>query len=214
MDLLPQALCSIQDIKDYLQSDPQHGLSNQHNDIFTLMINGFTKMAESSILCNRSFEKKHRIEYFNAPRDYLIVSAPPIDLSQPIKVYDGGYDRQFDDFSRLITHEDYYIEPNEGIIKPLYTSFCDSGSQSLKLEYVGGLVVPTITDGVPTGPAIGPEDLRMACVMQIVAWFRNKNFFGIDRVQLPAGAGMSVMDPTKLLPAVKMILMTYRRFNA
>lgn len=209
MDLIPQALCSLSDVKLLLQTD----MGTAQDEWIKLAINQLSSFAEESELMNRSLERKLYVEYFDGPRDYLIVSAPPFTDLTKLQVWDGGWDRIFDDTTKLILHEDYKVTPDRGIIRPFVSCLFTEGSQSIRVEYLGGLIVPDIVAGKCVGPKVVPSALRGAAVMQVVSWFKNRSQWGVNQVSIPGGAQYMNLDPSKIMQTVMKTLMSYRRFD-
>jgi hypothetical protein len=85
-----------------------------------------------------------------------------------------------------------------------------SSSAMARVTYTGGYVLPGAVVGPGQTPL--PADLEHAVVEQVAFWFEHKDMPGVIRVWPTGGNYMQLAD-TDLLPAVRAVLRSYRRFS-
>jgi len=208
MDLQPNALCQLADVKALI--DPK--LSGSADNLLIQMINGISQAIEGET--QRLLEKKTYTEFFNGEdgcKRLVIVQAPPIVDDETLTVYDDTTMAYTVD-TKLVKNVDYFI-PNagqSGIIKLTNDYFFKAGYKNIKVVYNGGLV-KQLTNEMNNIDV--PSDLRHACALQVSYLYKIRDNVGLQSLTTnTAGTAVFYTTPTRWLPAVKDIIESYRHF--
>lgn len=199
-------LCDLTiDIKSGILS--QLSAITTHDTLLTTFIKAFSgagdvlKLSGAEQYCSRMFASGTYTEYFSSDgsRTKVPVLAYPIASITDIWV---DSERSFGDATKL-TSSDYVADQQGGpFIRLKYTSF-SFGVDNIKVTYAGGLAATT---------SAVPDDLRLACMMQVAFWFQRREQLGLTGVSMPGGS-ISVFSPMDYLPQVRGILNLYRRMT-
>ena len=183
-------LISLDNLKAFIEKT-----DNQHDAILTLIVEQVSQRLETAL--NRKLSKAARTEKFNGGRQRYYVSAYPIDLAQPLTVSVEGTTKTKD--------VDYWVEEESGLIE-FWLETVYSKPMGVSVVYTGGYAV----DGTTSVVAV-PDDLKRACYMQCAFDFKRRKDLGLNSVTMPDGS-VSVESPAELLPEVKAIIKSQRKF--
>jgi len=207
VELLPYALCDVDDVRRILATNPSAGYSDAAQDFLRWLINGFTDMAQDGDACGREWAYGARTEYFDGGQPFVQIAAPPIALDANgvplLAVYDDAAHLWT---SALTLYDAYEINLEWGQIRILYGIF-STGNRTVKVAYTGGLVTPAVENATP---AVIPWRLRMACALQVASWFQRRKELSLQSVSFPQGGAISLGDPTKLVTFTAKTLEHYR----
>lgn len=162
-----------------------------HDTIITSLIQYISKNIET--YCNRSFKKESRTEVFNAGRKHYFLSAPPVDSSVTLVVTLTGATQTID--------SQYYLWDDLGMVE-FITSPTDTTPKAVSITYTGGYAE---TDSV----LAVPDDLKHACIEQVIFLFRRRKDIGLSSVSMPDGS-INVLSPNDWLKSVLGTLNRYR----
>lgn len=162
-----------------------------HDAIITSLIQRVSKSMET--YCNRSFKKESRTEVFNAGKKYYFISALPVDTSVALTVTLTGITQT--------VNSHYYLWEDIGLIE-FITSPTDTTPKAVSITYTGGY---TETDSV----LAVPDDLKHACIEQVIFLFRRRKDIGLSSVSMPDGS-INVLSPNDWLKSVLGVLNHYR----
>ncbi len=212
LPLATNAFCRVDDVKLALGS---LDWGDTQDDVMIAYINHFSKMAEGGAFCARLFaleEREHfadgiRIGYCgnNSYVNRIFLPAYPINLEEDFLVYDDSA-RLWPNETLRVMYDDYNVDPESGKVE-FYGSMWSSDLRCVKIIYTGGLV-----SDVNGGSPVVPDDLRMACAIQVAHWLRIAKDPGAVQVSSMGGGQVTFFQPTQLLPNVKMVLESYKRF--
>ncbi len=90
-----------------------------------------------------------------------------------------------------------------------------SCNQLARVTFTGGYVLPgdaTDYSALDPRPATLPGSVEQACVEQVAYWYQNRNRLGVVSASAEGGS-ISQFSQLDLLPSVKAILKSMRRFN-
>lgn len=205
--LVPSALCTIADIKEFDQR-----LGSRDDAEIALLINLFTQIAESPEYCNRFFEKKTYTETFDGERHprLILLSAPPVIAETIVVMSDPG--GEFDENSRILTRNYHYSlvdgGPTVGFtgVRARLGRRFEPFAQNIRITYDGGLVRNIEGEDPDIPPA-----LRAAAVAQVRFWYKNKNNLGISSWSTQ-GSSVSFTSP-RMLDHVCATLRAWRRHD-
>lgn len=196
-----------------LTTDIKSGILSQlsavttHDTLLTTFIKAFSgagdalKLSGAEQYCSRMLASGTYTEYFSSDgsRTKIPVLAYPITSITNIWV---DSERSFGDSTKLDS-SDYVADQQGGpFIRLKYTSFA-FGIDNIKVTYAGGIAATT---------AAVPDDLRLACMMQVAFWFQRRDQLGLTGASV-SGGSISVFSPMTYLPQVKDILNLYRRMT-
>ena len=201
-------------------------------DAIVRLINLFTKSIEGPRWLNRQLLLTERAEYhdlndcdlYQSPLDreqWVRVQAPPIMLSEAVDTASPPVAQVavwnsssrppiYDDSTLLTPYQQYTVDAGLGRIDSIAEAFV-GGPQALKVIYTGGLVTPP-ADGEEY-PTV-PDDLRLACTMQVATWWQRRKELNLDAVSCPGGGSISLMDPTRMVSHVADVIEKYRCHRA
>jgi hypothetical protein len=149
--------------------------------------------------CDRIFSAGTYTEYWSSDGMSRQVAVKAYPISSITNVW-IDVERVFGDSAKLPPN-DYVADQRGGPwIRLKFTHF-PQGVEHIKATYVGGLATTTSTM---------PHDLRLACVMQVVHWFKNRERMGLVSEGFQGGQ-IAVFSPATYLPQVKDLLNPYRR---
>lgn len=149
--------------------------------------------------CRNSFDESEVTEYYDGGKSTVFLKQPPIKSDGNVDVWDDP-NRDFDSTTEVAS-DDYGIDYDNGVLEFDYT--LSVGRRSVKVTYTGGYAKDAI-----------PQDLRQACVMQVIYKFKElkRGELGVPSRTLPDGSvTLTVVD---LLPQVKAVLDLYRLPNS
>lgn len=199
-------LCDLTtDVKSSILSQLS-GIST-HDTLLTTFIKAFSgggdilKLAGAEQYCSRMFASGTYTEYFSSDgsQTKIPVLAYPITSITNIWV---DSERTFGDSTKL-TASDYVADQRGGpYIRLKYSTF-SVGIDNIKVTYAGGLAANTTAV---------PDDLRLACMLQVAFWFQRREQLGLAGASMPGGS-LSVFSPTNYLPQVRAILNSYIRMT-
>lgn len=216
LPLSPGAFCRPEDVKAALGN---LDISSQRDDVLVAYINFFSSMAEGGSYCDRQFQIKERVEYFDGmhigyhrnsrPVCRIFLHAPPVLSTPAIRIFDDPLrvwgDSTTPPDTELVLWDNYHINYVTGAIS-FFALPWQYDIHNIKIIYTGGLVKDIIQN-----TAICPDDLRTACALQCAHWFRISNDPGAIQVSSVGGGQITLFQPTQILPAVKAVLQSYRR---
>lgn len=150
-------LVTLEEVKDWAESD---GFPLKSDNFVNACIKQVSKQIERH--CDREFDITSRTEFYNGDNTIIRVTGFPIVSVSSL--WDDP-DREFDSGDELVENDDFVIMPERGIIKKRHGRFFE-GIQSVKVIYSGGLSADTENM---------PDDLKMACIQQVLFWLRGKD---------------------------------------
>lgn len=153
--------------------------------------------------CHRDdFDKKERTEYLSPNKDdrFAFLSGPPVDLAQPIEVWESTALPRTYEAGQLLTHGvHYFVHYDEGTIEKI--GHFAGGPQSVKVVYTGGYLT---ADGQDV-----PADLRLAALISAKILFDRREEIALQSKALEGGS-FSLLQPLVLPPSVTKLLDHYR----
>ena len=162
-----------------------------HDTIITSLIQRVSASMEA--YCNRFFKKVARTEVYNAGRKHYFLSAFPVDTTAALTVTLTG--------TAQTINSHYYLWEDMGLIE-FITSPTDTTPKAVSITYTGGY---TETDSV----LAVPDDLKHACIEQVMFLFRRRKDIGLSSVSMPDGS-INVLSPNDWLKSVLGTLNRYR----
>ena len=162
-----------------------------HDAILTSMIQRVSASMEA--YCNRSYKKQARTEVFNAGRKNYWLSAAPVDAAAELTVTLSTILQTID--------SNFYLWGDIGLIE-FITSPTDTTPKAVSITYTGGYAE---TSGV----LAVPDDLKHACIEQVIFLFRRRKDIGLSSVSMPDGS-INVLTPNDWLKSVLGTLAKYR----
>lgn len=214
VQLAPNAFCTPDDVRSALGNSD---ISADNDNTFRRYINMFSKMAEGTDFCDRKFLKQEYTEYFDGilSTGYgvqrLFLNAYPIDSAEDFTIYDD-LDRLWTDGTgntkdtRLVLWRDYRVDYENGIVAVTFDSAFNYDFHTIKVVWTGG-----VFEDNSDGTASVPDDLRMACAIQVAHSYKMANDPGAVQISALGGGQVTMYTPTELLPIVKKILHGYKR---
>ena len=162
-----------------------------HDTIITSLIQYVSKNMET--YCNRFFKKESRTEIFNAGRKHYFLSAPPVDTSVALIVTLTG--------TAQTVNSHYYLWDDLGIVE-FITSPTDTTPKAVSIMYTGGYTESSSVLAVP-------DDLKHACIEQVIFLFRRRKDIGLSSVSMPDGS-INVLSPNDWLKSALGVLNRYK----
>jgi hypothetical protein len=184
------ALITVDDVRSHrLANGITLNTTPDQNIILENLINHITSMFEG--FCDRRFVSRTYTEYHNGNgRSILYTANNPIISITSINV-DSDWTW---DASTLLSSSYYRIFDNIGII----TKCCDYfevGQQNIKVVYVAGY-------------AVIPEDLKLACIMEVLNRFDNSKSIGVVNISVDGLSTSYSQD--RFLPITTQVLKKYK----
>lgn len=166
-----------------------------HKAWLSTLIGAFALRAEG--FTGRKFEHKARTRTFNIDVAQERLQLPAFNQ------HDGGgtvasvYESSDQDFSAssLIDSGDYYYDSYTGALWRKNNSWT-TGQNTVQVTWTDGFRQP-------------PDDLRMACVLQVIFWYQSKARIGVSEVRLSQGGVAKTSAQWSLLTEVEEILEAY-----
>lgn len=181
------ALCNLEEVKDYYGL---RGAKPEEDEQYEKLIDHFTTIFET--YCDREFKSREHTEYhdgngtrFLYPDQYPITSVSGIWSST-------NWD--WDD-DTLIDSDTYAIKNTNCIVRKS-SVFTKYDNQNIKIIYTAGY-------------SSIPEDLKLACIEEVVRAYKNRK--GVDVLAKTAADGSITRYTKDLMPSTLRILDTYKR---
>lgn len=192
-------LVAVPRIKQFLEI-----ANNDQDPLLSLLTQYYSARIQTYL--RRKLEKAERVIVFNGGKKIYALPAYPVDtVTKPVvKIAD------------VLQEEDnnYYVWYDRGVIEFPYPPNINE-PKILEVTWTGGYAL--IDDSsVDDGSLAVPEDIRLACMMQVAFVFKRKRDLGITSITMPDGS-ISTQYAGALLPEVIDILKSYRNmvgFNA
>lgn len=182
------ALCTLQEVKDYLDIQ---GTNTTSNTVIGGLCDAVSSIADA--YCGRTLESTTHTEYYSAyGSSYLVLN------NYPITSVSGVYDdvsRVWDD-DTIIDSADYIVDSNIIYLNGYYFS---GGAKAVKVVYTAGYTSNTI-----------PQDLKQAAIMEVAHLYR-KASIGVDVNSRSTGDNSTSYNITDLQPNTKLIFNLYKR---
>lgn len=156
--------------------------------------------------CNRRFDRAAGATYeFDAQKTEIIPERYPIEA---VTAWDLKTDETTGWVAQTVT--DYLIR--QGCVISLPAALGVEGELG-RITYTAGYVLPGTTPGA--GQTALPDEVREACVEQVVYLYQNRKRLGVSSVSGQGGSiakdAQSVVNPLPFLPQVMQALHQYER---
>lgn len=200
------AVCTAEDVKNII--DPS--LNLQADPLLIFLINYFSKQVEE--ILGQPIQYGRYREFYHGGTYNITIAAPPIDMNEPIEVWEDP-SRVFQDTTlRLTEGTDYVVvqDGSTGQIRRMQTVYAKRiftlGYRNVQVIYTGGY---TLIDPVNNSYHYDTA-LRGAGAMQVAYWYKNRDNLGLESLATPDGRA-TFAQPSKLLPGVRAVINSKQR---
>lgn len=156
---------------------------------------------------NRTLKEAERTVNMNTERGGRIYSLPAYPINSAHSVTVAVFD------TPQIENSDYWVHYEKGLIEfhvaPTYVE-----PKGLDITYTGGYTSSNIEGVLTTITFVEvPQEIQMACILQSSYLFQKRKSLGISSITMPDGSISTGSTIPDLLPEVKSILKSFRRWN-
>jgi hypothetical protein len=156
---------------------------------------------------NRKLKEAERTVIMNTDMGGRIYSLPAYPINPAHTVTVSVYD------TPQIENSDYWVHYEKGLLEfhvaPVYVQ-----PKGLSVTYTGGYTWSDVEGVLSTITFVDvPQEVQMACVLQSSYLFQKRKSLGISSISMPDGSVTTGNTIPELLPEVKNILKSFRRWN-
>ncbi len=207
-----ESLCTVNDVKIRMASEAS---DKADDEMLAQIIRGVSAVFD--IITERTFiiNQADVTEYYDGGMELYVDRWPVVSIAS-LKI---SADWDWSSVTALVADTDYRLQSKNGRIYYLpgiswpYSSGRQKGDfpcgiDNIQIIYTGGYIGP---DGsVLAGQTGLPDDIREACIQQVMFYFKRRHDIGLTAVSAE-GQSITKFSPHNLLPSVKTILARYKR---